>query len=82
MDCVAQPFERARTLLALGAAQCRAKQRGPARSSFEAALALFTELGAQLWIARTQKEIAHLGGRRARQRDELTPTERPAPERG
>jgi tetratricopeptide (TPR) repeat protein len=72
MDLVAQPFERARTLLALGSAQRRAKHRADARSSLEAALALFAELGAQLWIARTQAEIARLGGSRTRDRDELT----------
>jgi class 3 adenylate cyclase/DNA-binding CsgD family transcriptional regulator/tetratricopeptide (TPR) repeat protein len=76
MDGVAQPFERARTLLALGTAQRHAKQRGPARASLEAALALFDELRAALWAARARAEIARLGGRPARERDELTPTER------
>jgi len=72
---VGQPFERARTLLALGTAQRRAKQRGAGRESLEAALALFAELGAGLWVRRASEEIARLGGRRARDRDELTPTE-------
>jgi hypothetical protein len=67
---IGQPFERARTLLALGTAQRRAKQRGAARASLEAALALFAELGAELWAARAQQEIARLGGRRARHSDE------------
>jgi DNA-binding NarL/FixJ family response regulator len=76
MDPVGRPMETARTLLALGAAQRRAKQRADARSSLQAALNLFTALGAQLWVARAQAEIGRLGGRRARERDELTPTER------
>jgi DNA-binding CsgD family transcriptional regulator len=76
MDRVGRPMETARTLLALGAAQRRAKQRADTRSSLQMALALFDELGAQLWVARTQAEIERLGDRRARERDELTPTER------
>jgi DNA-binding NarL/FixJ family response regulator len=71
-----QPIETARTLLALGTAQRRAKQRGAARESLQAALAAFTELGAVVWAERTAAEIARLGGRRAGDRDELTETER------
>ena len=71
-----QPFDRARTLLALGTVQRRAKQRADARRTLEAALALFEELGAALWTERARAEIARLGGRRARDRDELTETER------
>ena len=37
---------------------------------------MFGELGAELWVARARAEIARLGGRRARDRDELTETER------
>jgi DNA-binding CsgD family transcriptional regulator len=73
---VPQPFDRARTLLVLGAAQRRAKQRAEARVSLEAALAVFEELGAVLWADRARAEIARLGGRRARDSDELTETER------
>jgi DNA-binding CsgD family transcriptional regulator len=76
MDRVGRPMDTARTLLALGAAQRRAKQRADARDSLQAALTLFAELGAQLWVTRAQAEIERLGGRRARERDELTPTER------
>ena len=36
---IPQPFDRARTLLALGSVQRRAKQRGEARVSLESALA-------------------------------------------
>ena len=73
---VPQPFDRARTLLALGTIQRRAKQRAEARTTLESALAVFEELGAALWAERARAEIARLGGRRARDRDELTETER------
>jgi DNA-binding CsgD family transcriptional regulator len=76
LEGVGQPFERARSLLALGTAQRRAKRRGEARASLDAALAVFAELGAELWVGRAREEIARLGGRPARDRDELTPTER------
>ena len=75
-DAVPQPFDRARTLLAFGTIQRRAKRRAEARASLETALALFEELGAALWAERARAEIARLGGRRARDRDELTETER------
>lgn len=73
---VPQPFDRARTLLVLGTTQRRAKQRAEARTTLESALAVFEELGAALWADRARAEIARLGGRRARDRDELTETER------
>ena len=73
---VPQPFDRARTLLVLGTTQRRFKQRAEARSSLEAGLAVFEELGAALWAERARAEIARLGGRRARDRDELSETER------
>jgi DNA-binding CsgD family transcriptional regulator len=76
LERVGQPFERARTLLTLGTAERRAKQRAGARASLEAALAVFAELGTALWAQRARAEIARLGGRRAVDRDELTPTER------
>src|SRR5262249_30211238 len=68
------PFDRGRTLLALGALQRRTRQRGIARESLEAALALFEELGARLWAEKARTELAQLGGRRA-QGSKLTPTE-------
>ena len=73
---VPQPFDRARTLLALGATQRRAKHRAEARASLEAAFAVFEELGAPLWGQRARSEIARLGGRRVQDRDELTEAER------
>src|SRR5205823_2330750 len=46
------PFERGRTLLALGAAQRRGKRWGAARESLAAALATFDQLGAAVWAER------------------------------
>jgi DNA-binding CsgD family transcriptional regulator len=68
------PFDRARTLLALGSVQRRARRKRAASESLEAALAAFEELGARLWAEKARAELAQLGGRRA-QDGQLTPTE-------
>jgi DNA-binding CsgD family transcriptional regulator len=75
-EALAQPLDRARTFLALGTVQRRAKRRADARGSLESALAVFEELGAALWSEQARGEIRRLGGRRTRDRDELTETER------
>lgn len=67
------PLERARTLLAAGSFLRRAKRRAAARESLLAAAAIFAELGATLWSARTESELARFGGRAAA--SGLTPTE-------
>ena len=69
------PFERARTLLALGAARRRAKERRAARAALEEARELFESLGAQVWERRARAELARIGGR-APSSGELTPVER------
>jgi DNA-binding CsgD family transcriptional regulator len=69
------PFERARTLLALGVVRRRGKQKRPARQALEQALVLFDGLGARLWVAKTTAELARIGGRPPRTGG-LTPTER------
>ena len=69
------PFDRARTLLAYGAALRRAKRRSDARTALEAALDSFVQLGAQLWTERARAELARIGGR-APAAGGLTPTER------
>jgi DNA-binding CsgD family transcriptional regulator len=69
------PFQHARTLLALGATQRRARQRGAARSTLEHALAIFEKLGAPLWAQKARDEIRRIGGRVA-SRAELTEAER------
>ena len=68
------PFEHARTLLALGATQRRAKQRGAARATLEQALGTFEQLGAPLWAEKTRAELARIGGR-SRSGGELTESE-------
>jgi DNA-binding CsgD family transcriptional regulator len=68
------PFQRARTLLALGITQRRAKQRGAARTSLEAALAAFERLPAPLWAKKARAEIGRISGR-APSRGALTPSE-------
>jgi DNA-binding CsgD family transcriptional regulator len=70
-----EPFQHARTLLALGATQRRAKQRAVARATLEQALAAFERLGAPLWAAKARADLARIGGR-APSRGELTESER------
>ena len=72
---VTDPFQHARTLLALGRTQRRAKKRGAARTMLEDALARFETLGAPLWAEQTRAELARIGGRTA-SRTELTEAER------
>jgi DNA-binding CsgD family transcriptional regulator len=69
-----QPFELARTLLAMGTIRRRAKQKREARESLGQALAIFRELGAALWADRTRAELGRIGGR-APTAAHLTPTE-------
>jgi FixJ family two-component response regulator len=57
------PFERARTLLALGSARLRARQKRAARESLQDAHTAFEQLGARIWAARAQEELARIGGR-------------------
>lgn len=73
-DRLTEPSELARTLLAFGVVQRRAKQRRAARETLGRALALFEELGAMLWAERTRGELARIGGRT--RASGLTPTER------
>jgi DNA-binding CsgD family transcriptional regulator len=71
----AHPFERARTLLALGAVRRRARQKRAARDVLGAALEAFSGLGARLWAGRARDELRQIGGRRKVGKD-LTETER------
>jgi DNA-binding CsgD family transcriptional regulator len=67
------PYERARTLLALGQVHRRRNERRAARAAFEESLATFERLGVSPWVARAQAEIARVPIRRASA--DLTPTE-------
>jgi DNA-binding CsgD family transcriptional regulator len=69
------PFQHGRTLLALGATQRRAKQRGAARATLDHALTIFEKLGAPLWADKARVELRRIGGR-APSRTELTEAER------
>jgi DNA-binding CsgD family transcriptional regulator len=57
------PLEHGRSLLALGAAHRRARQKRAARDALEAARARFQELGAAVWIDRALDELSRVGGR-------------------
>jgi DNA-binding CsgD family transcriptional regulator len=70
------PFQHARTLLALGATQRRAKQRGAARAYLERAQDIFDRLPAPLWAAKARSELARIGGRPPAKQGELTEAER------
>ena len=69
------PFDRARTLLALGSAQRRGRRKREARETLTEALRTFDLRDAKIWAERTRREIERISGR-APSRDELTPTER------
>jgi DNA-binding CsgD family transcriptional regulator len=58
-----EPLELARTLLAFGSVQRRAKKRGEARELLGRAVNIFEELGARLWAERARAELARIGGR-------------------
>ena len=68
------PLDRGRTLLALGAAQRRGKQRREARATLERALAVFDGIGAALWAKRARGELRRISGR-APTAGALTPAE-------
>ena len=68
------PFDRARTLLALGVARRRANDRRQARATLEEARARFHSLGAAVWEQRAADELARIGGRAPASGD-LTPVE-------
>jgi DNA-binding CsgD family transcriptional regulator/tetratricopeptide (TPR) repeat protein len=72
---VPMPFERGRTLLALGREQRRARRRRAARETLERARATFEELGSPPWARLAADELGRIGGR-APSRGELTPAER------
>ena len=71
---VTLPFQRARTLQALGSAQRRAKHLRDARHSLEGARETYSALGARPWNDQVERELKRIGGR-APSPDELTPSE-------
>ena len=69
------PFERARTLLALGQVHRRRKEKRLADERLREALRIFEALGAPLWADRASAELARVG-LRPRASHDLTETER------
>ena len=69
------PFELARTLLALGTAQRRAQHKRVARETLEQAVGIFDRLGARLWSEKARSQLRRIGGRTASE-DLLSETER------
>ena len=70
------PFDAARTLLALGRAQRRARKWGAARETLERAASAFEELGSDGWAETARSELSRAGARRPAKAGGLTPTER------
>jgi DNA-binding CsgD family transcriptional regulator len=74
-DRMCCPFERARTLLAIGAVRRRGREKRAAREALMEALEVFDRLDARLWAGQARAEIERISGRRAAS-GELTETER------
>jgi DNA-binding NarL/FixJ family response regulator/predicted ATPase len=68
------PFDTARSMLAKGRLERRAKHKAAAKESLEAARSTFDELGAPLWAKQAREELERIGLRRAG--DDLTENER------
>jgi DNA-binding CsgD family transcriptional regulator len=77
LECHARrdlPLDRGRTLIALGAAQRRAKRRREARETLDEAVLLFERISAAVWAERARAELARISGR-APTPTALTPAE-------
>ena len=74
-DRAGMPFERARTLLALGRVLRRRKQWSQARETLREAVETFESTGALGWAGHARTELAR-AGERTSDPSELTPTER------
>lgn len=70
-DRIEMPFERARTLLAGGVVQRRARHRARAKVMLDEALGEFERLGAALFARRARDELGRAGSRRSGS-DQLT----------
>ena len=57
------PFELARTLLALGTVQRKARHKRAARESLQRAVEIFEQLRARLWLETARAELRRIGGR-------------------
>jgi DNA-binding CsgD family transcriptional regulator len=70
-----RPLDRARTLLAGGQVNRRARRKSAARAQLEQAAQLFDDAGAELWSERTRVELGRIGGRRPAPSGRLSTTE-------
>ena len=70
-----QPPDRARALLALGAARRRVREYVRAREALTEAQAAFAALGMPPWIAAVERELGRIPGRRSAPSEELTAAE-------
>ena len=68
------PFERGRTLLALGSIRRRDREKRSAREALDEACRTFDDLGARLWAHLARDELDRISGRRPLSGD-LTATE-------
>ena len=68
------PFERGRTLLALGSIRRRDREKRSAREALDEACRTFDDLGARLWAHQAREELDRISGRRPLSGD-LTATE-------
>lgn len=75
-DRLPMPFERARTLLALGEVQRKLRQREAAVASVRDALREFEALGAPLWAERARKQLSGIAAARRPETSDLTESER------
>jgi DNA-binding CsgD family transcriptional regulator len=69
------PFELARTLLALGTVQRKSRHKRAARESLQRAVEIFEQLRARLWLEIARSELRRIGGRIPTE-GELSETER------
>jgi DNA-binding CsgD family transcriptional regulator len=67
MTEVQMPLERGRTLLALGAARRRNRQKATANAALLEARGIFAVAGAPAWVARVDDEVERTSGARAGQ---------------
>ncbi len=69
-------LELARSLLALGEVQRRARHRSAAASAFDEARSIFEAAGASIWVQRVDEAARRTHSMRATDDDQLTPAER------
>ena len=73
---IGMPLDAARSMMALGTSQRRARALREARVALERAAAEFDAIGSLGWAALARLELARVGGRRRGGEDVLTATER------